>query len=205
MGAKPKFYVVWKGRKPGLYFSWEDCQKQVDKFTGARYKSFETEIEAKNALLQGPVAVSLKKIKAKPKTDKTWNPNSVSVDAACSGNPGAMEYRCVETQSGKPLFHSPVFTLGTNNIGEFLAIVHALGLYHEAHPALIIYTDSRTALAWLKKGKVKTTLERNASTETLFNLMARAEKWLATHTWKNPVLKWNTENWGEIPADFGRK
>lgn len=41
--------------------------------------------------------------------------------------------------------------------------------------------------------------------KSVFDLIERAEAWLNANTWQNPILKWDTENWGEIPADFGRK
>lgn len=130
---------------------------------------------------------------------------ALAVDAACSGNPGPMEYRGVHLPSGKQIFHfGPV--QGTNNIGEFLAIVHALALLKQKNqPNMPIYSDSRTAQIWVQKKKCKTTLERTPKTEKLFEIIARAERWLQTNSYSNPILKWDTDNWGEIPADFGRK
>lgn len=132
-------------------------------------------------------------------------PNAVAVDAACSGNPGPMEYRGVYLGSGQQLFHfGPVH--GTNNIGEFLAIVHALALLEkQGLHDMTIYSDSATAQTWVRKKKCGTKLARTPQTEALLNLVARAEMWLRTHTYRNPILKWQTEEWGEIPADFGRK
>ena len=129
---------------------------------------------------------------------------ALCVDAACSGNPGPMEYRGVHIPSGRQIFHfGPI--QGTNNIGEFLAIVHALALLKQKNSAKPVYSDSRTAQIWVQKRKCKTTLKRNEQTEPLFAIIARAERWLQNNTWTNPILKWDTENWGEIPADFGRK
>ena len=130
--------------------------------------------------------------------------DAVAVDAACSGNPGPMEYRGIYLKTGQEIFHfGPVH--GTNNIGEFLAIVHALALMDQKKVNLTIYSDSKTALCWVRQKKVKTTLQRTAQTEKLFQLLERAERWLNTHTWQCPILKWETEKWGEVPADFGRK
>lgn len=41
-----KYYVVWAGRKPGIYGDWDSCRAQVDKFPGARFKSFGSRSEA---------------------------------------------------------------------------------------------------------------------------------------------------------------
>lgn len=131
--------------------------------------------------------------------------DAIAVDAACSGNPGPMEYRGVHLPSGKQIFHFGPMQ-GTNNIGEFLAIVHALALLQQkGYPNMTIYSDSRTAQIWVQKKKCKTTLQRTPETEKLFDIIARAEHWLQTHTYTNPIVKWDTDNWGEIPADFGRK
>ena len=47
MAKKQKYYVVWKGRKKGIYNTWEECKQQTFGFDGAQYKSFESEVEAK--------------------------------------------------------------------------------------------------------------------------------------------------------------
>ena len=129
---------------------------------------------------------------------------SISVDAACSGNPGEMEYQGVMTTTKQPLFIQK-YPLGTNNIGEFLAIVHGLAYLKKNNSKLPMYTDSKTALAWVKKKKCGSKLKRNAKTESLFQLVDRAEAWLKANTWETEILKWDTKGWGEIPADFGRK
>lgn len=132
-------------------------------------------------------------------------PGAWAVDAACSGNPGPMEYQCIDLQTGAQVFHfGPV--KGTNNIGEFLAIVHALALMEkQGIKDKVIYSDSYNAILWVKKKKCKTTLTRNSATEQLYQIIARAEQWLMTHNVTTPIIKWETKQWGEIPADFGRK
>lgn len=127
-----------------------------------------------------------------------------AVDAACSGNPGPMEYRCIDLATGAQVFHfGPLY--GTNNIGEFLAIVHALALMERQGVRKAIYSDSYNAILWVNKRQCKTKLERTPRTAQLFEIIARAERWLATHTYSTPVMKWETKKWGEVPADFGRK
>lgn len=137
-----------------------------------------------------------------PMTVKT---GAWAVDAACSGNPGPMEYQCIDLATGARVFHyGPVH--GTNNIGEFLAIVHALALMEQRGiKDKVIYSDSYNAILWVSKKKCKTALERNAQTEELYRIIARAEQWLRSHPVTVPIIKWETKQWGEIPADFGRK
>jgi ribonuclease HI len=206
MGKKQKFYVVWVGYKPGVYSSWEDCRKQVEGFQGAKFKAFSSKQEAAQALDSGPE--NFKEQKLEKFFDSLINPplsNSICVDAACSGNPGKMEYRGVFTATRTELFKSKVYNLGTNNIGEFLAIVHGLAWQKKNKTNYPIYSDSRNAINWVREGKAKTKLTINEQTEDLFAVIKRAEDWLKNNEFRVPVLKWETEQWGEIPADFGRK
>lgn len=130
---------------------------------------------------------------------------SLSVDASCSGNPGRMEYRGVDTGTGRVLFHVGPYEQATNNIGEFLALVHALAFLKKQNLNLPVYSDSTNGMLWVKQKKCKTKLQPNEANKPVFDLIRRAEIWLQNNTYSNPVLKWDTKNWGEIPADFGRK
>ena len=94
---------------------------------------------------------------------------------------------------------------GTNNIGEFLAIVHALALLKQHQSDLPVYSDSKTAISWVKKKKANTKVQATAQNKKLLELLLRAEKWLIDNNYPNKILKWETEKWGENPADFGRK
>ena len=207
--SKQKYYVVWKGVEPGVYSSWAECQQQIKGYAGAIYKSFSDEAEARDAYASSPFDYIGKEDRVeKPAVSPgpaTYCDNALAVDAACSGNPGKMEYRGVHIASRQQIFHfGPVF--GTNNIGEFLAIVHGLALLQQKGlTTMPVYSDSRNAISWVKQKKCKTKLERTAKTEELFQLIERAERWLRTHTYANPLLKWETDQWGEVPADFGRK
>ncbi len=204
---------MWEGHVPGIYYSWEETLKQIKNYPGARHKSFSSLEEAKEALsgnpeefmdyghskYQTPSRIALGSIKEIIK-------DSICVDAACSGNPGIMEYRGVETFTGKELFHVGPLEEGTNNIGEFLAIVHALALFErQKNIKTVIYTDSKTAMAWVKNRNAKTKLQRTSRNSKLFQYLERAVMWLHNYTHRNPIIKWKTEEWGEIPADFGRK
>jgi ribonuclease HI len=213
--GKSKYYVVWKGVKPGVYSTWDECKAQTFGFEGPIFKSFTSLIEAEKAygddykkyINQKPTTTL---DKSKQHSNKINNSqiikNSVAVDAACSGNPGDMEYQCVETISKKLIFHRGPFADGTNNVGEFLGLVHTLALLdkHQKHD-VVIYTDSKTAMAWVKNKKAKTKLAVTSKNTILFEMIEKAENWLKANPIKNTILKWETEDWGEIPADFGRK
>lgn len=207
MNKTPKYYTVWKGHKTGVFSTWAECQAQIDNFQGALYKSFPTAKAAWEALAQEPHQFFKKQNAHSPASQSQeiiWQ--SLSVDAACSGNPGDMEYRGVHTLTQEVIFHKGPFAQGTNNIGEFLAIVHGLALLkQQGQHEVPIYTDSQTAMAWVRNKKVKTQLELTAENVELFQLITRAERWLSTNDYQNPIIKWDTKKWGEIPADFGRK
>lgn len=207
--AKSKFYTVRNGHNPGVYTSWAECEAQVKGFPGAEFKSFGTQAAAEEALRNGwsdspaPVATAPKAPPAAAQGD--FIKDSLSVDAACAGNPGVMEYQCVNTGDGSPVFASQQYPVGTNNIGEFLAVVDALKHLQAIGSDMPIYTDSVTAIAWVRNRRLKTTLVRTDVTASLFDAIDAALDWLNNNSYTNPVLKWQTESWGESKADFGRK
>ncbi|MEC0232093.1 MULTISPECIES: ribonuclease H [Paenibacillus] len=214
--AAVKFYVVWVGHKPGIYKSWADCQAQTKGYPQARFKSYESEAEARQALEKGwqkSLNFSGKGSSAATNTSKSASPesapeidfDSISVDVGCSGNPGIVEYKGVDTKTGEIIFYQGPIAKGTNNLGEFLAIVHGLAYLQQQGSNKTIYTDSVTALSWLRKKEVSTNLVRDSSTEEIWTLVDRALKWLRSNSYSNKIVKWDTKKYGEIKADFGRK
>lgn len=208
---KKKYYVVWYGLETGIFKTWDECKAAIAGVKGAQYMSFETLKEAKIAYDK-----EYSDYKGTRKKKKTLTPEelkrigepdlySISVDAASSGNPGNLEYRGVDTQTHKQLFHQGPFKEGTNNVGEFLAIVHGLAYLKKQKSDRFIYTDSRIALGWVKKKKCNTKLKPTAKNQKIFELIARAEHWLRNNSYNTKIVKWETKAWGEIPADFGRK
>lgn len=210
--SQSKYYVVWVGKQPGIYRTWADCQEQTKGVPQAKYKSYESLADAEKAFKAG----WQKSLSFGGKTNGAssganggaragYNPDSLSVDVGCSGNPGVVEYKGVDTQTGEVLFYKGPIAKGTNNLGEFLAIVHALAYLKQRGSNKTIYTDSMTALSWIRKKEVATNLPRDKSTEEIWTLVDRALQWLRTNTYTNPIVKWDTKRWGEIKADFGRK
>lgn len=209
--AKKKYYVVWDGRETGVYNSWESCKEQVSGYPGAVYKSFASEELANEAFYEDSKNhVGNKKIKPQLTAEqkkKYGEPilESISVDGASSSRGGMSEYRGVFTHNAKEIFRKGPFPDGTNNLMEFLALVHALSLCKRDGVSLPIYSDSRTAISWVRKKEVKTTKQRTKKNEELFDLIDRALMWLKENDCQNKILKWETKVWGEIPADFNRK
>lgn len=220
--AKNKYYVVWNGRQVGVYSNWDSCKMQIEGFKGAQYKSFPDRASAEQAFKAGyeascqqSTANSQKSmINGQQSTVKSYETlpegqrpigQSIAVDAACSGNPGKMEFQGVFVETGTHLFKSPVYEHGTNNIGEFLAIVYCLAWQQKNKINYPIYSDSVNAQKWVREGACKTKIVENEKNKPLFEVIRWAERWLHTNSFRVPIYKWRTEIWGEIPADFGRK
>ena len=209
--AKSKFYVVWQGRTTGVFDNWEACKAQVFEFENAKYKSFETKQEAEKSFLMGyqkyfNSTTDVRKSNSFIFPDATAPIlNSLSVDAACNMVTGQMEYQGVHTGTKELWFKQGPFPKASNNIGEFLALVHGLALLKQKEINMPIYSDSITAIAWVRNKKHKSIVLPTEENEVIFDLLTRAETWLYNNSFKTPIIKWNTQKWGEIPADFGRK
>jgi len=215
--VKNKFYVVWQGRINGIFDNWNDCNAQVNGFEGAKYKSFEKKIEAEKAYADGyknyykthnrdaAYHVSTSKNHADFFSNEPPVLNSLSVDAACNMVTGQMEYQGVHTGTKELWFKQGPFPKASNNIGEFLALVHGLALLKQKNINIPIYSDSITAIAWVRHKKHKSIVLPTEENEVIFDLLLRAEQWLQNNSFQMPIFKWNTRKWGEIPADFGRK
>ncbi|TDF97160.1 ribonuclease H [Paenibacillus piri] len=222
--AKQKYYVVWEGKKPGIYTSWAECQAQTNGYPQARFKAYESEADAKAALARGwkasfagaakasaapGTAAKAKGAAAKAAASGVLPPqvvlDSISVDVGSKGNPGIVEYKGVDTRTGEVIFQHPPIAKGTNNLGEFLAIVHGLAYLKKQDSSKTIYSDSVTAISWVRKKEVATNLPRDASTQEIWMLVDRALAWLHANSYSNKIIKWDTKAWGEIKADYGRK
>lgn len=205
---KQKYYVVWKGRKTGVFTTWTECEKQVKGFVNAQFKAFESEAEAETAYL-----ANYNDYKGRSSTNGKWKAASVQpllpsicVDAACSGSPGKLEYRGVNTETGEEIFHAGPYADGTNNVGEFLAIVHALTWQAKHNMRVPVYSDSENAILWVNTGQCKTKLRHTSKNAVLYAIIHSAENWLAENKLlEDKIIKWDTDLWGENPADFGRK
>lgn len=211
MAKKKKYYVVWDGRETGVYNSWESCKEQVSGYPGAVYKSFNSEEQAYEAFYEDSKEHVGNKKKQPQLTaaqkKKYGEPilESISVDGASSSRGGMSEYRGVYTHNAEEIFRMGPFPDGTNNLMEFLALVHALGFCKQKGILLPIYSDSRTAILWVRNKQIKTKQARTERNKQLFALIDRALIWLNENDYSNQILKWETKVWGEIPADFNRK
>lgn len=221
MSVVKKYYVVFRGHNPGVYDNWDEVKEQIQGFPGAVYKGYGSSEEAARAYrnmtgmedrneLFRLISQRTKQQEQKPgildyRTFPEIDADAWAVDASCLGNPGVMEYRGVELKSGREIFRVGPFQDATNNIGEYLALVHAMSLMTRNGEYHTIYSDSVTAQSWVKRRQVKTQLKPTERNAKVFELLARASVWVKNHNFPGKILKWQTERWGEIPADFGRK
>ncbi len=207
--TKQKYYVVWRGRNTGVFSSWEECKKQVSGFEGAQFKSFSTFQDAEQAFgksYEQIIELKGKKILHELTVDKKPILYSISVDAACKGNPGILEFQGVFTDTGTPIFKRGPYDDGTQNIGEFLAIVLALAYLKKNKLEMPVYSDSQIAIAWVRKKRLKSKIKWTEKNKKLLKAVHNAVEWLNKNDYSNiDILKWDTKLWGEIPADFGRK
>jgi len=203
-----KFYVVRKWKKIWIFDSRDECKESVNGFSDAKYKWFSSIDEAEIALQEWwenyyKVKNITKKVEIKNE-DIPFFAESIAVDAACSWNPWEMEYRWIDLQTWEEIFHEK-FKIWTNNIGEFLAIVHWLNYLWSDNR--VIYSDSRIAISRVNQWKCKTLIKSDGNSDfwRTFDAIEMAEQWLKENGINHKILKRNTEDWWEIPADFGRK
>lgn len=116
----------------------------------------------------------------------------IAIDGGCSGNPGKAYYRAVDIATGKELFREDI-GIATNNIAEFIGLCHAIRNY----PNSVIYSDSVTAMSWIKKKKANSSFD--------FPRLKKVEDWLNSLDSMPKIEKWLTKEWGENVADFGLK
>ncbi|MEF2175422.1 MAG: ribonuclease H family protein, partial [Candidatus Absconditabacteria bacterium] len=208
MKKEKKYYVIWEGEKTGIFDNWEDCKNYVIGVKGSKYKSFTSLNEAKIAFenqYEDYKGTSTKPTLTDEQIKFYGKPimESICVDGAWNTENGLIEYQCVKTDTKELLFHKGPFEDGTNNIAEFLGLVHACAYCQKHKIKLPIYSDSRTAISWVRKMKANTKHKKSSKNEQLFDLISRAESWLEQNKIQNRILKWETVAWGEIPADFG--
>ena len=177
-----KFYVVWQGHKPGIYTDWNSCKKQVDKFAGARYKSFPTEAEALAAYGGSPstsgktsaTAAPKKRASSKAPSVKTYTASEVKAlpaevkiftDGGCDPNPGkaGSGLALYRNNTVSELWYGLFNPMGTNNTAELNALHQALLMAEKElnnGQSVAIFCDSKYsiqcvtqwAVGWQKKG-----------------------------------------------------
>lgn len=209
-----KYYVVLQGHRPGIYTSREDCKYQVEKYTGAIYKSF---LDKESAAFARQEQSFWHKWKSSREYLRSLMGEefeyAICTDAACPSNPGPVEYRGVRVATGEEIFSYGPYAWWSVNIAEFLAIVEGMKkckdwTLQSKSWKIIIYSDSKIAISRIQKGKINTTIPPDSINTLLFIKVYAAEQRLhANPIWSQDVIlkQWPTAQRGQIPADFGRK
>jgi ribonuclease HI len=133
---------------------------------------------------------------------------AICTDAACPSNPWPIEYRGVIVSTGKEVFNYGPLDWWSVNIAEFLAIVEWLKRLLQNQKYTILYSDSKTAIWWIKKGAINTTITKNKNNTILFEIIHESIQWLKLNSDRSNYItlsKRPTSQRGQIPADFWRK
>jgi ribonuclease HI len=173
--SKKNFYVVVKGRKPGIYPRWTGpggAQEQVDGYPGAVYRGFATREEADHFLRTGgqrpPAAPSLLPGSAPDSPAPARRVNAAAdhlpdlaagkvvifTDGASTGNPGPGGYGVVLLTGSARTELSGGFRCTTNNRMEMMAVIAALESLSRSTPgaSVVLYSDSRYVVDSIQKG-----------------------------------------------------
>ena len=133
-----KFYVVWTGRQTGIFTDWTTARRAVERYPGARFKSFPTRVAAEEAFARGTdgvaakVSAGRKAVRSARRRRDAHNAHqfdvSIYCDGACDPNPGHAGSGIVVYRAGNlaELWYGLYNPLGTNNTAELNALYHAL-------------------------------------------------------------------------------
>lgn len=185
-----KYYVVWQGREPGVYAEWAKCKAQVDRFPGAKYKSFATLEEAESAL-RGGVSPKQSVAKSNKLSDTDIAAMSfdtkIYTDGGCDPNPGRAGSGLAVYRDGEvaALWYGLFEPAGTNNTAELNALNQALIIAHDERKgdrSVAIFCDSKYAIqcitvwafGWRTRGWKKATGEIK-NLELIKEMFARYE------------------------------
>jgi ribonuclease HI len=140
----------------------------------------------------------------------------ICVDASTRGNPGISQYQIVDLDGKVKKVLSKKF-YSTNNIAEFIGLCHAVHYCFENGDDNL-FTDSMTALSWVKNGRINSNMARNRMTNAAWVMVGKSMNFIKQFKFDDHkqaliredgkavfLTKWFTSEWGEIPADFGNK
>jgi ribonuclease HI len=148
-----KYYVVFKGRTPGIYQNWTECQKQINKFKGAEHKSYLSVEAAEEAYYGQDYIVNSENNEQAQEGNLLLNHFDYSIfcDGACRGNPGpaGSGVAIYQRELLDLLLYGSYNSFSTNNAAELLALHEAL-LWAENYInnglSVQIYCDSSYAI-----------------------------------------------------------
>ena len=163
--AKKKYYVVFIGRKPGIYNEWfgaNGAEIQINGFSGARYQGFATLSDAKQAFNQFRKTNHVQRQKkTSPITERQIQepvPGRTKItmytDGGCIYNPGPGGYGVVLIKGKQKKEYSGSYRLTTNNRMELMACIIGLKKIKTAS-SVVLYSDSKYVVNGITKGWAK--------------------------------------------------
>lgn len=197
-----KYYVVFKGYNTGIYDNWNDCKKQVNGFSGALHKSFESPDEAEKAFEEYSESSNTNLEFEQP---TSYSIKSIIVSGNCPNNFGEMSYQWNLVASTNNAKRKNLSIIGTKNIADFIAIIDLIKLTKKVKLNLPIYTNSKTAVNWILNKKCNHQLFVSKQTETVLALVKEHDEWLLNNIIENEILLWNSNSWGVFPIVSKRK
>lgn len=198
--SKKKYYVVWRGRETGIFTSWDACLRSVNDFQGALFRGYSTWEEAHDAHLNGYWREVAKNKAVTPTTEVIRH--SFATDAVHNAD-GTFSYFITDIEQSRTIYRSPSFHDSNLNVCRFLAIVHALAILTKTSDTRPVYSPSATAISWVSRRECRTSLCRTLGNTVTFDLIIRAGRFLADNLMSNPILRWESESWGEVPNISG--
>lgn len=197
-----KYYVVWKGINTGVYDNWNDCKKQVNGFSGALHKSFESLDEAEKAFEEYSESPNSTSTSIPP---SPYSIKSFIVNGNCQDTFGEISYRWKISGSTSNAKEINLAMIGTKNIADFIAIVYLIKLSQKVKLNLPIYTNSKTAKNWILNKKCNHHLFVSKKTEAVLAVIKETEDWLSNNAVENEILFWDSVAWGKFPLVNRRK
>jgi hypothetical protein len=184
----------------GCHIKWESRNNTpvVPNFDGISQQELFEHIEVKMVHHKEVRTPSLFEIPKRPTKGICSDCGSVN-----GKNPGIFKYRLVNIETKEVIFEKIISGNCTNNLAELLGAVHAIGYNTANYLNLPVYTDSQTALSWIRKKLIKT--KHIVTDAELQEELDIALKYIKTLSKAEHPLLWNTVAWGQIDADYGAK
>ena len=186
-------YAVWQGRRTGIFTKWEEARAQIDGYPSPGFAAFLSRAEAERELEERRRLLA----PAGPPPEA-----GIAVDAACAGAVGPLEYRGIDLRTGETVFAEGPVDAGTNNLGEFLAIVRALEMLDRQEVSGPIWSESDVAIAWVGEGRHRSSVKPTDRNRELRRRLCRAELFLVDAPAPADVRRWRSDAWGAIPVEF---
>jgi ribonuclease HI len=197
--AKQKFYTVWVGRNTGVFDTWEQCKAQIHEFPKAKYKSFGTKNLAEEAFANAAEYIN------EANQNETESPEPIAESICVHSyaiSQNIIGYAGYHTSAGDNYFKFENIETNHIHLADFVGLVHALAYCKEKSLALPIYSNSQNAINAIETINInRLQINPNTISQQAQNLINRAIQFLQNNTYINPILAWQTKNWGVMQSN----